>query len=180
MEYNTSDRANGGKIGSIRDHSRKIMQEINDLQYSIDVVENDMESSIQKIRHAANTFSEPRRRRLHTLLAELAQLAHDHRALLFPEQPAHICHMETPDGSFGFAPILTICPVIPNKSPTGALAGPGESMDESVAVHEGEQVSELASWPEEQLRRAGLQRKTCQVFWYETKGGIMVSPLNHN
>ncbi|MBF0140272.1 MAG: hypothetical protein HQL74_08325 [Magnetococcales bacterium] len=43
MEYNTNDQTNSGKIGFIRDHSRKIMQEINDLQYSIDVVENDME-----------------------------------------------------------------------------------------------------------------------------------------
>lgn len=105
MGHPNKKQANGNNIDHAWDQTERILKEIEELHYSIHIVERDMAESIQKIRQAANTFAEPRRRRLQTLLLELDQYAWARCAKMNIKQSSHGCPFETPDVSLDVTPI---------------------------------------------------------------------------
>lgn len=176
MEQREKGETASGENGRILENTCNIMFEINMLHYSIAAVENDMDISIQRIKKAAEAFSEPRRQRLQRLIHKLAKLAGENRHVLFGSPAEEESLAITPAGIFGFASVESIQPAQAKDSWMDVLEKVKNlGFDEAVIRKETVDFAKIGTFPDENLNKIGLMRKIVDVFWYKTSQETAIS-----
>lgn len=146
-----------------------VLGEMAQLKRNIDIIEADMNESIDRIKRAADAFSAPRRTRLEALANGLLAFAEFNKETLFGKRRG----LELSFGMLGFRRSSEIKPhgrgtwaqVLDKIKELG--------IGEAIRIREDVNRETLRGWPEERLELLGVQRMDKDVFWYELKSTLL-------
>ncbi|MEO5376238.1 MAG: host-nuclease inhibitor Gam family protein [Magnetococcus sp. DMHC-6] len=157
-------------------HANAILGEIAGLKRKISAIEADMNTSIERIKTAAEAFASPRRIRLEALANGLAAFAEYHKTEMF----THRRSIPLNFGVIGFRRANEIKPkpsikwldVLQKLKELGLFS----------AIRQREEINKdaLRHWSEEQLDQIGAQRLEKDQFWYEIKEEILINETSLN
>ncbi|MBF0125702.1 MAG: host-nuclease inhibitor Gam family protein [Magnetococcales bacterium] len=162
-----SKRVKPENIVHVRDlqQANAALGEIAQLQRNIEIIETDMNESIDRIKRAADAFAAPRRARLESLANGLSAFAEFNKGTLFEKRRG----VELSFGVLGFRRSSEIKPkgrgtwaqVLDRIKELG--------VGEAIRIREDVNRELLRGWPEERLELLGVSRIEKDLFWYELK-----------
>ncbi|MEO5334124.1 MAG: host-nuclease inhibitor Gam family protein [Magnetococcus sp. YQC-5] len=163
----TSRRIKPENFVHVRDlqQANAALGEIAQLQRNIDIIEADMNDSIDRIKRASDAFAAPRRSRLEALANGLLAFAEFNKEILFDKKRG----LELSFGTLGFRRSSEIKPkgrgtwaqVLDKIKELG--------VGEAIRIREDVNREALRNWSEERLGLLGISRVDKDVFWYELK-----------
>lgn len=139
--------------------------EIAQLKRNIEIIETDMNDSIDRIKRAADAFAAPRRARLEALANGLSAFAEFNKNSLFAKKRG----VELSFGTLGFRRSSEIKPK--GRGTWAQVLNKIKELGASEAIRIREDVNRdtLRAWPEERLEILGVTRVDKDLFWYELK-----------
>ncbi len=162
-----SKRIKPENLVHIRDlkQANAALGEISQLKRNIEIIEADMNESIDRIKRAADAFSAPRRTRLEALANGILAFAEFNKEILFDKRRG----IELSFGGFGFRRSSEIRPkgrgtwaqVLDKIKELGS--------HEVIRIREDVNRDQLRGFSDEKLELLGVKRIEKDIFWYEIK-----------